>query len=150
MIVGMRISGDEKDHDGLEPDEVLEIATALNSLATLDYINVTAGTSAGLAGSVHIVPPVTSENAYLAPLAAAIRKRVSIPVFVAGRINQPQLAEQVLASGQADMCGMTRAMISDPDMAAKAEAGRFDDIRACIACNQVCIGHMLKGFRSRA
>ncbi|MHA1554292.1 MAG: FAD-dependent oxidoreductase, partial [Alphaproteobacteria bacterium] len=104
------------------------------------------GTSAGLAGSVHIVPPMAVENAYLAPLAAAIRARMSIPVFVAGRINQPQLAEQVLASGQADMCGMTRAMISDPDMAVKAEAGRLDDIRACIACNQACIGHMLKGF----
>jgi len=65
---------------------------------------------------------------------------------VAGRINQPQTAEQVIASGQADMCGMTRAMIADPDMPRKAEAGRTDDIRACIACNQACIGHFHLGF----
>jgi NADPH-dependent 2,4-dienoyl-CoA reductase/sulfur reductase-like enzyme len=71
---------------------------------------------------------------------------VSKPVFVAGRINQPQTAEQVIASGQADMCGMTRAMIADPDMPRKAEAGRSDDIRACIACNQACIGHFHLGF----
>jgi hypothetical protein len=146
MVVGLRISGDEMEHDGLEPDEVLEIAAALERHGVLDYINVTAGTSAGLAGSVHIVPPMAVETAYVAPFAAAIRARVTIPVFVAGRINQPQIAEQVLAGGQADMCGMTRAMISDPDMALKAEAGRFNDIRACIACNQACIGHMLKGF----
>jgi len=44
------------------------------------------------------------------------------------------------------MCGMTRAMISDPEMANKARSGRLDDIRACIACNQACIGHMSEGF----
>ncbi|MEQ9257889.1 MAG: FAD-dependent oxidoreductase, partial [Roseovarius sp.] len=84
-------------------------------------------------------------TAYTAPLAGAIKARVSKPVFVAGRINQPQIAEAVLAAGQADMCGMTRALISDPEMPAKARAGRLDDIRACIACNQACIGHMLNG-----
>ena len=150
MIVGMRISGDEMDHDGLAADEVIEIAAALAATVAddgvIDYVNVTAGTSAGLAGSVHIVPPMAIDNAYVAPLAAAVKANTGLPVFVAGRINQPQTAEQVLAAGQADMIGMTRAMISDPDMAAKAAAGRFDDIRACIACNQACIGHMLKGF----
>ena len=73
-------------------------------------------------------------------------RSVDKPVFVAGRINQPQIAEQVLASGQADLCGMTRAMICDPEMPAKTEAGRLDDIRACIACNQACIGHFHLGY----
>ncbi len=146
MVVGLRISGDELDHNGLEPEEVLEISKALSEDGVLDYINVTAGTSAGLAGSTHIVPSMAFDNAYVAPLAATIKERISIPVFVAGRINQPQTAEQVLSGGQADMCGMTRAMICDPDMADKAEAGQFDDIRACIACNQACIGHMLNGY----
>src|SRR5258705_10856194 len=86
------------------------------------------------------------ENAYVAPFPKAMKAVVSKPVFVAGRINQPQTAEQVIASGQADMCGMTRAMIADPDMPRKAEAGRADDIRACIACNQACIGHFHLGF----
>lgn len=146
MVIGMRISGDEIDHDGLEPKEVLEITTLLSNEGVLDYINVTAGTSAGLAGSTHIVPSMAFENAYVAPLAEEIKNKISIPVFVAGRINQPQLAEQVLSSGQADMCGMTRAMICDPQMPKKAEAGQLDDIRACIACNQACIEHMLKGY----
>jgi hypothetical protein len=66
-------------------------------------------------------------------------------ILVAGRINQPQQAEKVLAAGQAHMCGMTRAMISDPDMPNKALAGKLDDIRACIGCNQACIGHYHMG-----
>ena len=146
MALGLRLSGDEMEHDGLESDEMREIAVGLADEGVLDYLNVTAGSSAGLAGSVHIVPPMAVEHAYVAPFAAAIKARVKVPVFVAGRINQPQIAERVLADGQADMCGMTRAMISDPAMANKAQVGRFDDIRACIACNQACIGHMLRGF----
>ncbi len=146
MVVGIRISGDEKDHDGLESAEILEIATALAETGNLDYLNVTAGTSAGLAGSTHIVPPMAFETAYTAPLAAAVRAQVDLPVFVAGRINQPQIAEQVLSSGQADMCGMTRALIADPQMPNKAAAGQLDNIRACVACNQACIGHMLNGY----
>ena len=67
-------------------------------------------------------------------------------MLVAGRINQPQTAEQVVATGQADMCGMTRALICDPEMPNKAMAGRSDDIRACIGCNQACIGHFHKGY----
>jgi len=145
-VVGIRISGDELDHDGLTPGEVLDIAVALAGDGVIDYINVTAGTSAGLAGSTHIVPSMAFDNAYVVPFAAAIKEKVSIPVFVAGRINQPQSAEQVLSGGQADMCGMTRAMICDPEMPRKAEATCFNDIRACIACNQACIGHMLKGY----
>ena len=146
MVVGLRISGDEMEHEGLEAVEVLEIAAALDKEELLDYVNVTAGTSAGLGGSIHIVPPMAIEHAYVAPFAAAIKARLGIPVFVAGRINQPQLAEQVLSGGQADMCGMTRAMIADPQMPMKAQADRFDDIRACVGCNQACIDHMLRGF----
>ena len=146
MIVGVRLSIDEKDHDGLEPDEMITVATSLADQGLVDYLNVTAGTSAGLAGSTHIVPPMAFETAYTAPLAAAIKAKVDVPVFVAGRINQPQIGEQIVASGQADMCGMTRALIADPLMPNKAKAGHLDDIRACVACNQACIGHMLNGY----
>ncbi len=144
MVVGMRISGDEMEVAGLTAEEALEACIGLDG--HLDYFNVIAGSSASLAGSIHIVPPMMIDNAYVAPYAAAVRAKVSKPVFVAGRINQPQTAEQVVASGQADMCGMTRAMICDPEMVNKAAAGRLDDIRACIACNQACIGHMLMGY----
>jgi thioredoxin reductase len=101
---------------------------------------------AGLGGSIHVVPPMGVAHAYVAPKAGTLRAAIGIPTFVAGRINQPQIAEAVLAAGHADMCGMTRAMISDPDMARKAQAGRFDDIRACIGCNQACIGHYHQGY----
>ncbi len=146
FCIGMRISGDEKSHQGLTPDEVIAACAALDDDGVLDYFNVIAGSSSTLAGSVHIVPPMTVEGGYVAPYAAAVKARVSKPVLVAGRINQPQIAEQVLRSGQADLCGMTRAMICDPEMADKARAGRIDDIRACIGCNQACIGHMIMGY----
>ena len=71
---------------------------------------------------------------------------MDVPVLVAGRINQPQEAEQIIAAGQADACVMTRAMICDPEMPALARAGQTDDIRACIGCNQACIGHFHLGF----
>ena len=118
-VVGMRISGAELDHDGLTEVEVLEACRALSGDGQLDYYNVIAGSSASIAGAIHIVPPMAIGTAYVAPFAAAVRQVVDKPVFVAGRINQPQIAEQVLASGQADLCGMTRAMICDPDMPAK-------------------------------
>ena len=145
MVIGIRLSGEDRDHDGVDLAEMLEVCAALGTDPALDYLNVTVGTSAGLAGSVHIVPPMGIDAAYTAPLAAAIRAQVDKPIFVAGRINQPQIAEQVLASGQADMCGMTRALISDPQMPAKSQAGQLDEIRACVACNQACIAHMLNG-----
>ncbi len=146
MVVGIRISGDEMSPGGLGPEEVLNICQALDKEPGLDYFNVIAGSSTTLAGSVHIVPPMIVENAYLAPYAATLKAKVSKLVFVAGRINQPQQAEQIIATGQADMCGMTRAMICDPEMPNKAGAGRIDDIRACIGCNQACIGHFLQGY----
>ncbi len=144
FIIGMRISSDERDEGGLQSEEVIASCTALQPL--LDYVNVTAGTSATSGGAVHIVPPMAYQTGYLAGEAALIRQALSVPVFVAGRINQPQTAEAIIASGQADMCGMTRAMICDPQMPTKAEAGRLDDIRACIGCNQACIGHFHRGL----
>ena len=146
MVVGIRISGDELSPEGLGAEEVLSICAALDDEAGLDYFNVIAGTSTTLGGSVHIVPPMTVGNAYLAPYAAAVKARVTKPVFVGGRINQPQQAEAIVASAQADVCGMTRAMICDPEMPNKAAEGRSEDIRACIACNQACIGHFHLGY----
>ncbi|MBT4626293.1 MAG: FAD-dependent oxidoreductase [Rhodospirillales bacterium] len=144
-VVGMRISAEEIEPDGLDADGWLDICRRLNDEDGLDFINVTVGSMMGLGGSIHVVPPMAIEHAYTAPKAGAINAVVDKSVFVAGRINQPQLAEQVLADGQAHMCGMTRAMISDPEMPNKAREGRLDDIRACIGCNQACIGHYHMG-----
>ena len=145
MLIGVRLSGDEKEFRGIELQETIKIVEKLTQNKKIDYINVTAGTSAGLAGSTHIVPSMRFEAGYTIPLAKAIKGVTNKPVFVAGRINTPQVAEEALLNKAADMCGMTRALISDPQMPQKAESGRLDEITACVGCNQACIGHMLNG-----
>ncbi|MCC0042580.1 MAG: FAD-dependent oxidoreductase [Rhodobiaceae bacterium] len=145
IVLGIRISVDEIEPGGLTRDEAAAACAALKDAGAIDYVNVTVGSMAGLGGSVHVVPPMEVPTAYVAPQAGALRERVGAPVLVTGRINQPQIAEQVLTAGLADLCGMTRAMIADPDMAEKARSGRLDDIRACIGCNQACIGHFHAG-----
>lgn len=144
FVIGLRISAGERDDEGLTSEEALQACVALQ--ADLDYVNVTTGTSSTLGGAVHIAPPMAYAPGYVAPDAAAFRKALRLPVFVAGRINQPQEAEAILAAGQADMCGMTRALIADPELPNKAARGAVDDIRACIGCNQACIGHFHKGL----
>ena len=145
MLIGVRLSGDEKEFQGIELQETIKIVEKLNKNAKIDYINITAGTSAGLTGSTHIVPSMRFDPGYTLPLAKAIKGATNKPIFVAGRINTPHIAEEALISEAADMCGMTRAIISDPQMPQKAESGRLDEITACVGCNQACIGHMLNG-----
>jgi 2,4-dienoyl-CoA reductase-like NADH-dependent reductase (Old Yellow Enzyme family) len=144
FVVGLRISGTEFDEQGLSEEESLEAVTQLGD--SIDYVHITVGTSASLGGAIHIAPPMTFKSAYVVPYAARIKRQSSIPVFVTGRINQPQDAEAVIASKHADVCGMTRALICDPQMPNKALRGALEDIRACIACNQACIGHFHKGY----
>ncbi len=146
FVIGLRLSGNELSPDGLSLDDMLEICTALAGDGALDYLSVVGGSSSTLTGSIHIVPPMSCDTGYTAPFAAAIKARADIPVFVTGRINQPQIAEEILSNGHADACGMTRAMICDPDMAYKAHSGKAEDIRACIGCNQACIGHFHEGY----
>lgn len=145
LIVGARFSGDEFDPGGLDEEAMFEICRAF--APRLDYLNVIAGTSMSSGGAVHIVPPMSVSNAYMAPFAGKLKQACGgTAVFVAGRINQPQEAEAILQDAQADMCGMTRALISDPMMPKKAREDRVDDVRACIGCNQACIGHAQLGL----
>ena len=144
FIIGLRISADERDPEGLTEDESLAAVQLLQG--QLDYVHIVAGTSASLGGAVHIVPPMAVEAAYLAREAGTFKAGLSIPLFVTGRINQPQEAEAIIAKGQADVCGMTRALICDPQMPNKSDSGHAEDVRACIACNQACIGHFHKGL----
>ncbi|EQD54847.1 hypothetical protein B1B_09478, partial [mine drainage metagenome] len=96
--------------------------------------------------SDHIVPEMHFANGYTAPLSRRLKQRVAVPVLVAGRINQPQEAERLVRDGDADACVMTRALICDPELPRLAASGRSDDIRACVACNQACIGHFHAGY----
>ncbi|MDP6069748.1 MAG: FAD-dependent oxidoreductase [Alphaproteobacteria bacterium] len=146
FLLGVRISIEEMTHDGLDSTVSTKICQALDKDRTLDYLNIIAGSSSDAAGAIHIAPPMVVENAYLAAPAGHLRGLLNTPIFLAGRINQPQDAEAILDRGQADMCGMTRATICDPNMPNKAAAGETDDIRACIACNQACIGHEQVGY----
>ena len=144
FVVGLRISASEIDEQGLTEDESLESVLRLGD--SIDYVHTTLGTSASLGGAIHIAPPMQMKTGYVVPYAARFKRQTGIPVFVTGRINQPQEAEAVIASQHADVCGMTRAMICDPEMPNKAARGQPEDIRACIACNQACIGHFHKGY----
>ena len=73
---------------------------------------------------------------------------VSIPVITSNRINTPQVAEDVLAEGCADMVSMARPFLADPDFVAKAQAGQAAMIAPCIACNQACLDHTFSGKMS--
>ncbi|MDN5658517.1 FAD-dependent oxidoreductase [Brevibacterium sandarakinum] len=156
VVVGLRISGEEKTEDGLVATEVLDLIEHLNAMTTgsgagdedvdcLDYFSITAGDSSTLQGAVHIVPSMQIDPAYAASLSEQVKKITDKPVMVAGRINQPHEAEKAIAEGRTDMAIMTRAMISDPAMARKAQRDDVDEIRACIGCNQACIGHFQMG-----
>ena len=77
-------------------------------------------------------------------LAEGIREAVKgVPVVACNRINDPVLADRILAEGRSDLVGMARAFLADPRILEKAREGRFEDIRTCIACNQGCFDHVL-------
>ena len=143
-IVGMRIPGDEMVAGGLTNDDMVEIAQALSKAGTLDYLNVAAGTNYDRVMRWEHWPASPAPHGLFAPLAARIRKAVEIPVFVTGRVTDPALAEAIIARGDADMVGMTRAHIADPDIVAKVQAGRVEEIRACVGAN-VCINRAING-----
>jgi 2,4-dienoyl-CoA reductase-like NADH-dependent reductase (Old Yellow Enzyme family)/thioredoxin reductase len=143
--VGLRLSVDDFVKEGIGFEEVLEVLKyADQQIGGFSYFSLIGGSSATYASSIFIVPPAPIPPAHFAPHAGRIREAVSVPIFLTSRINDPVIAEKVLANGQADLVGMTRAMICDPHMPNKALRGEIQKIRLCIACNQACIGHMQK------
>jgi 2,4-dienoyl-CoA reductase (NADPH2) len=79
---------------------------------------------------------------------ARLKAEVSVPVCASNRINTPELAESILADGQADLVSMARPLLADPDFVAKAMADRGDEINTCIACNQACLDHTFSNKRA--
>lgn len=144
LILGLRLPGDERVEGGLDALALQEIAAHLTEGGELDYLNVIAGTNYDRAGRMDHWPPTPAPHGLFVPLAAGIKTRVSVPVFVAGRITDPAMAEQVVAAGSADMVGMTRAQIADPDLIAKLTEGRAEDIRPCVGAN-LCIARAFEG-----
>lgn len=76
---------------------------------------------------------------------AKVRESLSIPVITSNRINMPQVAEDVLARGDADMVSMARPFLADPEFVLKAQENRADEINTCIGCNQACLDHVFGG-----
>ncbi|MBC6942672.1 MAG: NADPH-dependent 2,4-dienoyl-CoA reductase [Xanthomonadales bacterium] len=77
-----------------------------------------------------------------------LKGEVAIPLITSNRINMPEVAERILAAGDADLVSMARPFLADPQWVAKARAGRADDINTCIACNQACLDHVFEHKRA--
>jgi len=146
FIVGARVSGDDYLPDGLEPGALLEIIARLDRTGMLDYFTVTGGTIQTLRSRGHNIPPAYFPQGTFVEIARRVKAIVAAPVIVTGRIITPQQAEDVLRSGAADMVGMTRALIADPELPRKARAGEVDDIRICMGSNEGCIDRLYFGL----
>ncbi|BAJ02790.1 NADPH-dependent 2,4-dienoyl-CoA reductase [Shewanella violacea] len=77
-------------------------------------------------------------------LTKRMKQEVSIPLCTTNRINTPEVAEEILAQGNADIVSMARPMLADPDFMVKAQAGKSDEINTCIGCNQACLDHIFQ------
>lgn len=146
FVIGVRISLDECTVDGMHADTAIEMTKLLVATGKLDYVSATAGTYAAHADQI---PPGDYAENWLvddgARLRAALREISDIPVFIVGHIVDPQKAEELIASGAADMVAMTRSQIADPEFANKLREGRADEINHCIRCNQACIARLMVG-----
>ncbi|MBZ4666329.1 FAD-dependent oxidoreductase [Mahella sp.] len=136
-----RISGDEFVPGGRTIEDTKAISVLLEQ-AGVNAIHVSAGVYASMQT---IIPPAAVRHGWITDFAADVKKVVSIPVITVGRINDPIMAETIIASGKADFVAMGRASLADPELPNKAAAGRFDDINYCIGCLQGCIGSLNKG-----
>ena len=124
-------------------DEVVATARALEA-AGVNLLNTGYGWH-----EARIPTIVTSvPRAAFADVAARLRKEVGIPVAASNRINMPAEAEQLLASGSADLVSMARPFLADPEFVNKAASGRVDEINTCIACNQACLDHTFQNKRA--
>jgi mycofactocin system FadH/OYE family oxidoreductase 2 len=142
FVVGLQLSGDEFTPGGLSLEDFKVIAREIDRAVGVDYITVKAGTYYCVN---MIVPDMQHPLGLWIALAAGIREAVEkTPIFCVGRINDPLLAERVIAEGHADMVAMTRQHIADPETMNKTKEGRLDDIRECIGCNQGCIDTVYK------
>ncbi len=143
-VVGVRISLSDFVPNGLDIEDALRVAQELERDGRIDYVNVTA---AGYHNIWRAIEPSDVPDGYLVELTAQVKASlVRLPVFTVGGIKDPALAEEIVASGKADMVAMTRAQIADPELANKAREGREDEIVHCIRGNQGCIGRVFKGL----
>jgi 2,4-dienoyl-CoA reductase (NADPH2) len=132
-----RISALDLVEGGAPASEIADLARAVEA-AGADIINTGIGWhEARIPTIAYVVPRAAWRFA-----AARVKRAVAIPVIASNRINMPEVAEAILASGDADMVSMARPFLADADFMRKAAAGRPQDINTCIACNQACLDYI--------
>jgi 2,4-dienoyl-CoA reductase (NADPH2) len=132
-----RISLIDLVEDGQTWEEVVELAHLLEE-AGVTVLNTGIGWhEARVPTIITQVPPGAWRS-----LTARLKAEVSVPVCASNRINSPEMAEEIIASGGADLVSMARPLLADPDFVRKAAEDRADEINTCIACNQACLDHV--------
>lgn len=139
FVVGIRLCLDEGLPDGYGFAEGLEYARQIGTWGTVNYINSDFGST----GNLPLMnPPMEYPQGFGLDRVAKVRAATSIPVIAAARIKLPDTAEAVLRDGKADLVGMARQLITDPEWPNKVRTGDVGRIRYCIACNQGCVGRL--------
>ena len=140
FIIIYRLSMLDLIEGGSTWDEVVMLAKAIEK-AGATIINT------GIGWHEARIPTIATKvpRAAFTKVTAKLRGQVNIPLITTNRINTPEIAEQVLAEGDADMVSMARPFLADPEFVNKAAAGRSDEINTCIGCNQACLDHTFGG-----
>jgi 2,4-dienoyl-CoA reductase-like NADH-dependent reductase (Old Yellow Enzyme family)/thioredoxin reductase len=140
--ISFKISAEEYVDSGLTTKESIEILKILVP-AGVDVIQVSAGNDVT---AEWICQPMFMKKGCLVESASQVKKALDVPVMAVGRINEPQLADEIIRQQQADLVCIGRGLLADPEMPKKAQEGRLDEIRTCIACN-TCMQSIFKRGR---
>lgn len=140
MILGVRLGVDDLVDGGLVPSEAALIALALENY--VDYISVIVGNNNRLESRVQHWPPTPAEHGLFRSASRIIKDAVSVPVCAVGRITTIRLADEIIESGDADLVGMVRAHIADPDILTKSLRGQEAEVRPCVGAN-TCVNGLL-------
>lgn len=140
FIIIYRLSMLDLIEDGSTWDEVVILAKAIEK-AGATIINT------GIGWHEARIPTIATKvpRAAFTKVTAKLKGEVSIPLVTTNRINTPEVAERVLAEGDADMVSMARPFLADPEFVNKAAAGLAEEINTCIGCNQACLDHTFGG-----
>ncbi len=141
--VTYRLSATEFMPGGLTVEDMSNFAEILEAEG-INGLHVSVGMNETDYSIGQVVQPIYYAPGHLAKYARAIKTRVRIPVIAVGRINGPEIAEDILARGDADFVATGRALFADPQWPRKAMEGRTEDIRKCVACNMGCIGRLMQ------
>lgn len=140
FIIIFRLSMLDLVEGGSTWEEIVQLAQAIEQ-AGATIINT------GIGWHEARIPTIATKvpRAAFSKVTAKLRGSVGIPLITTNRINTPEIAEQILSEGDADMVSMARPFLADPEFVNKAAAGRADEINTCIGCNQACLDHTFGG-----